>query len=82
MRPVKNISVRYLDVGDIWQGQRIAELAPCTDAYYCKSHYRNFGASCGGYRRKLEGTMRADTCLFFLVNEHYLSSERDGRPIE
>lgn len=81
MKPVKNTSTRFLDVGDIWQDKRVVRLIPCTDATFCSNHYRNFGVSCGGHRRRLDGVLGEAICCFFLVGDHFLAAEQDGRPI-
>lgn len=85
MQPVKNISTQFLDVGDIWQGQRVVELIPCKEGRFCRDFYLNFEISCGGYRRRLANSITEhgqEPCCFFPVQNKYLSTERDGRPIE
>lgn len=81
MKPVKNISSRYLDVGDSWDGYRIIGLVPCTDAESCRRQYTNLERACGGYKRQVCSDGSQGICMFFTVAGGLLSSERDGRPL-
>jgi len=79
MRPVKNVSYRYFDVGDWWHGLLIIGLTPCPDRELCQNKYRNFDVACGGDRRELQDSR--SQCIFFVVEDRCLASEQDGGPI-
>ena len=81
MKPVKNISFRYFDVGDRWGEHLITGLVSCSDADSCRRQYTNFEKACGGYRRRVYDGFGQEACIFFTVADGVLASEQGGRPI-
>jgi hypothetical protein len=86
MIPVNNVKYGHLQVGDTWKGEKIVALRPCPNSENCRTRYKNFDASCGGYERILvhsEDFSWPSNCPFFKCSEDntYLTDTVEGRPL-